>query len=384
MQYGLTEEQRTLVSQLEELSMAEFRPTAFAQAKERSSVMPNLKLLADHGYLGLSMPTEVGGKGLPYLDTMMCIEAISRACPATGESALMAMCGPAMFISQWGSADQLERFVRPVVEGRRSCWISLTEEPAGTALTDLQTSAVIDGDTCVINGHKRPSTVGTDDDYYLVFVRLGPGNSGVGAVIVETDTPGFVRSEPRTWMGGTPWVELTFDNATIPATNVLERVPGISGLLVSYSIERCAAGAFVLGVARAAIDLAIDFARTREQFGRPIGDFQMVQAKLANMYIAHESARQLLYRAVAAFDAGDPEFRVLSSAAKVLTTKVACEVIDDAMQIFGHQSMSADLTPLEWFYRLIRPYRVAGGTSDIHRSMIAGSLLGTRVDHRAG
>lgn len=378
----LTDDQQTLAAEVEKLAVDAFGPAAFDQRFERRGIRDNMRLLADHGYIGLSMPEEVGGSGRPYLDTILAIEALARVCPATAESALMAMCGPAMFVARWGTPEQWEAFVRPVVRGERFCWISLTEEPAGTALTDLETSMEVQPDgTYLVNGRKRPSGVGEADDYYLVFARRGPGSAGIGAVLVERGTPGFVTSEPRSWMGDSGWCELTFDDVVVPADHVLD-VPGISALLSSYSVERCAAGAFVLGLSDIAIRLTVDYVRDRQQFGHSLVDFQMVQAKLADMYLRKEQAQLLLYEAVKAYDVGDPRARTLSSAAKIATTTAACEIIDHAMQLHGLIGMSPDLSPLEWMYRLVRPYRVAGGTTDIHRSMIAGAMVGRRIDHR--
>lgn len=380
----LTDEQQQLVEELGKFAMTRFRPAAFDERAARGSARANLRTLGKEGYLGISMPAAAGGLGRPFVDTMLAIETLAHACPVTAESALFTMCGPAMFVSTWGTPDQVERFVKPVVSGERYCMISLTEETAGTALTDLTTSAEIRDGVCVVNGRKRPSSfpAENENDYYLVFVRFGPGSAGVGAVLVDAGTPGFVINGPYTWMGGAQWAELEFNSVEIPEANVLP-APGISALLASYSIERCAAGAYALGVSQIAIDMAVRYAREREQFGRPIGDFQMVQAKLAEMFLAQEQARLLLYAAVNAFDVGDASrARTLSSAAKIATTKAACEVIDSAMQLHGLVGMTSDLSPLEWLYRLVRPLRVAGGTSDIHRSMIAAAMIGKRIDHR--
>ena len=175
------------------------------------------------------------------------------------------------------------------------------------------------------------------------------------------------------------WNELFLDDATIPVENVLFAGNAFSKLMGSYSLERTAAGAWAIGIAQAAFEMARDYALERKQFGRPISDFQFVQGRLADMYLRLEQARWLVYKACV--DADGSASRMESSAAKVVATEAAVFVTDSAMQMFGASGMSQEM-PLEWMYRMVRPYTVAGGTSDIHRSMIAAEILGRRIDQR--
>lgn len=382
MDFGLTEDQQELVDRIDEVAMREFRPAAFEQRLRRESPRANLSRLGSMGVLGICLPEEFGGAGRPYLDGLLAIERIAHACPVTGDVAVMAICGPAMFIAQWGTQAQKEKYVAPVVTGETACWISLTEPGAGSALTDLSTRATLVDGRCRLNGFKRPTGLAAGADYFLVFVRFGEGSAGIGAVIVDRETPGLTISEPKHWMSGTPWCELTFTDADIPAENVLFTGDAMRKLLGSYSIERCAAGALVLGIAQIAFEKSIEYAESRTQFARPISDFQLIQAKLADMYIRLESARLLLHKAISMQDADGLPPRVLSSAAKVAAVEAACFVTDEAMQIHGAMGMSLESEPLEWLYRYVRPFAVAGGTSEIHRSMIAAELVGRRFEHR--
>jgi alkylation response protein AidB-like acyl-CoA dehydrogenase len=382
MDFSLSREQQELVDLIDEIGMREFRPKAFEQRFHRKAPRDNLKKLGSLGVLGVCLAPESGGSGRPYLDGLLAIERIAHACPVTGDYALMAICGPAMFISQWGTKLQQEKYVTPVVSGESGCWISLTEPQAGTALTDLTTSASISGERCRLNGFKRPSGFAAAADYFLVFVRFGEGTNGIGAVIVDRDTPGLEISEPKHWTSGTPWCELTFSDAEIPVANVLFTGDAMRKLLGSYSIERCAAGALVIGIAQIAFEKSIEYAEERMQFGRPISDFQLIQAKLADMYIRLESARLLLHKAISTDTEDGLPAKALASAAKVAAVEAACFVTDEAMQIHGAMGMSVEEEPLEWLYRYVRPFAVAGGTSEIHRSMIAAELVGRRFQHR--
>ncbi|QEC46966.1 acyl-CoA dehydrogenase [Baekduia soli] len=382
MDFDLSPAQQELVDLIDDVGMREFRPKAFEQRFRREVPRDNLRRLGELGVLGVCLPEAHGGSGRPYLDGLLAIERIAHACPVTGDHAVMAICGPAMFIAEWGTEDQKARYVPPVAAGRSGCWISLTEPEAGTALTDLTTQATMTAEGCRLNGFKRPAGPAEDADFYLVFVRFGPGAKGIGAVIVDRDTPGLTLSEPRRWMGDAPWCELTFADALVPAANVLFTGEAMRKLLGSYTVERCAAGAMVLGIAQIAFEQSVAYAESRTQFGRPIADFQLVQAKLADMYIRLQSARLLLHRAISADTEDGLPDRALSSAAKVATVETACFVCDEAMQIHGAMGMSVDTEPLEWLYRYVRPYAVAGGTSEIHRSMIAAELVGRRFGHR--
>jgi alkylation response protein AidB-like acyl-CoA dehydrogenase len=382
MDFNLSREQQELVARIDDVAMTEFRPTAFEQRFHRTTPRENLRKLGSLGLLGICLPEQFGGSARPYLDGMLAIERISYACPVTGDYAVMAICGPAMFIAEWGTDAQKEKYITPVALGEVGCWISLTEAGAGTALTDLSTTATISGDECRLNGVKRPVALAEESDYFLVFVRFSEGTNGIGAVIVEHDTPGFHISEPHHWMGGTAWCELTFADAVIPADNVLFTGDAMRKLLGSYSVERLAAGARCLGIAEIALEKSIQYAESRHQFGRPISDFQFIQGKLAEMFIRIESARLLLYKAISVeTDDGLPP-RALSSAAKVATHEAAIFACDEAMQIHGAMGMSFEDEPLEWLYRMVRPLNIAGGTSEIHRSMVAADLVGRRFQHR--
>lgn len=380
MDFALSEDDEQLVQLIDRIGAERFAPKAFARRNEQGHPLDNMRLLGQLGILGICLPAESGGQGRDALSGILAIEHIARWCPLTGISASMAIAGPVMFIAKWGTPQQKSKYIPKIRAGETNMSISLTEPQAGSALTDLRTRAEIKNGICRLNGHKTfCSHVGWDDQV-LVFCRFGPGTGGIGAVIVDRNTPGFTLSEPRYHMGGTPWWELFFDDAEVPEENVLFASDGFRKLMSSYSLERCAAGASSIGIAQAAFDLARDYSVERHQFGRPICDFQFVQDKLANMYLALEQARLLLYKAVKGGQgtAG----RLESSAAKVAATEAAVFVCDQAMQIFGGSGMSQEM-PLEWMYRMVRTNTVAGGTSDIHRGMIASELVGRRFNHRA-
>ncbi|MGO9061079.1 MAG: acyl-CoA dehydrogenase family protein [Candidatus Binataceae bacterium] len=380
MDFTLSEEDQEMVNLIDRIGAEQFKPKAFARRNEDGHPLDNLRLLGQLGILGVCLPAELGGGGRDALSGVLAIEHIARWCPRTGLSALMAIAGPGMFIAKWGTPEQKAKYIPKIFAGEANMSIALTEPQAGSALTDLATHAEIKGGICRLNGQKTFCSDAGWADQTLVFCRFAPGTSGIGAVIVDRGTPGFTMSQPRYHMSGIPWWELFFDNAQVPEENVLFASDGFRKLMSSYSLERCAAGASSLGIAQAAFEMARDYAVERKQFGRPICDFQFIQDKLANMYLALEQARLLLYKAVQG--GHGTAGRLESSAAKVAATEAAVLVCDHAMQIFGGSGMSQEL-PLEWMYRVVRTATVAGGTSEIHRGMIASEITGRRFDHRA-
>jgi alkylation response protein AidB-like acyl-CoA dehydrogenase len=379
MNFALSPEQTEIRDLCRKVGMEKFRPTAFTR-KDFALPKENLELLGSLGLLGLALPEAYGGGGRPEIDAILAIEEIAHACPVTGDHAVMVLTGPAGFIGKWGTEAQKQRYIPAACAGRQHFSISLTEPEAGTALTGLKTRAEIHGDSCVINGQKVFCSSASQADHILVFVRFGPGVEGIGAVIVDPDAPGLTVGKVHRHASGSPWSELFFDDATVPAESVLFTGDAFRRLMASYSLERCGAAMLTLGIAQIALEMAVAYSEDRRQFGRPISDFQFIQGKLADMYIALESAKLLVYRAISRGDDGLPS-RLDSSAAKVAATEAACLVTDLAMQIHGGAGMDQEM-PLEWLYRCVRPYTVAGGTSDIHRSMIASELVGRRFSHR--
>jgi alkylation response protein AidB-like acyl-CoA dehydrogenase len=343
-------------------------------------VSENMRELGRLGLLGVCLPKEFGGQDLPGLSGVLIIEQLAQFCPRTATSALMSIGGPGLFVAKWGTADQKERYLPALMRGESSFCISLTEPNAGTALTDLETSARKVGDKVILNGRKTLCTGVDDTNHILTFCRFGPGVDDIGAVIVDSNAAGLTLSEPREHMCGAQWFELTFDDVEVLERDVLFFGNAFKLLMASYSLERASSGAWVVGVAQAALDLALQYSLDRKQFGRPICEFEMVQGHLADMYLKLEQARLLLYKST--FVKNGVADQLESSSAKIAATEAACYVTDRAIQIFGGIGASRQL-PLEWLYRLVRPFTIAGGTSDIHRSMIAGSLLGRRFNHRA-
>jgi alkylation response protein AidB-like acyl-CoA dehydrogenase len=380
MNFNLTGEEAEIRDLVRKVGRERLRPGAFERRHEFEPPVEELQLLGELGILGMCLPEEYGGSGRRELDAIIALEELAYACPVTANFALLTLTGPSSFISKSGTAEQKARYLPALSDGSERFSISMTETEAGSALTDLKTKAEVRGDECIVNGQKIFCSGAPHSHHFLVFVRFGPGTNGIGTVIAHHDTPGLTISKAHRHISGEPWSELYFDDAVIPEGDILVKGGAFRQLMSAFSLERCGAAAYCLGVARIAFEMACEYVEDRRQFGRRLTDFQMVQGKLADMHIALEAARLMVYRAIVQSDDGLPS-RLDSSAAKIAATDAACFITDTAMQLHGGTGMSQEM-PLEWLYRVVRPYKVAGGTSDVLRSGMASELVGRRLNQR--
>jgi alkylation response protein AidB-like acyl-CoA dehydrogenase len=267
-----------------------------------------------------------------------------------------------------------------VVQGDKPA-VAITERSAGSAASDLETRAEPSDDAWVLTGTKRWITGAGVSQTYVVFCRFDgiPGPDGIGALIVEADTPGLVvtRRERAMGMRGIPEGEVVFDRCRVPRDNLLLPAGGFKRLMVAYNGQRLGAATVALGLAQGALEAAVLYAGEREQFGRPIGHFQGLRWMIADMALQVEAARQLVYRAAANAGRGFPDM-IESAMAKTLASETAARVTNDALQVFGASGYSRDL-PLERMVRDARMFTIAGGTVQMMRNLVAGAWLG-RLD----
>jgi alkylation response protein AidB-like acyl-CoA dehydrogenase len=376
LSFSLSGEQEAIVSLARDLAQKEFKAKAFEWRLSNARPVENLKRLRDVGLLGMTIPVEYGGGGRTPLESMLVTEAISSVCPTTAAFANVYDLGPTGTISYLGSPEQKAWLLPKFARGELEPSIAVTEPEAGSSMSGLRTTGRMEGDRCIINGGKIFTSRADAADIFLVYVRFGEGSKNIGAVIVERGTPGFSIGPANHHMSGDTWAPLYFDQCSVPAGNVVPVAKGYSDLIAIYSIERTAAAAKCLGIAQCALDRAVEYAHTRRQFGQPIAQFQGLRWKFADMALRLESARLLTYRAAANAQNGRPS-RKESSMAKLAASEAACFVCDEAMQVLGAMGMSVEVG-MEWLYRLARGYRVAGGTSEIHRNMIADAVLDGR------
>ncbi len=377
--FRLSDEQRELRDAVRELARERIAPRA-AEIDRTAEFPWDLKeLLATQDILGLPYPTEYGGLGGDLLTCCLAIEALSAACATTG--LIVAVHELASLpIVMAGTAEQKARWLPDLAAGRTLIAFALTEAGAGSDAGSIATRAVRDGDDYVLNGTKRFISHGSVADLVTVFAVTDPAgkrNRNLSCFVVERGTAGFSvgRLEHKMGIRGSPTAELMFDDVRIPATNLIG-AEGEGFALAMRTFERSRPGiaAQAVGIAQGAIDVAAKYATERVQFGRPIGEFQMVQGLLADMDAATEAARSLLYTACAAIEAGDGDAGRWAAVCKLVAGDAAMRVTTDAVQVLGGYGY-LDEFPVERMMRDAKITQLYEGTQQIQRLVVARSLL---------
>lgn len=378
---GLTDEQRLIRDTVRTLARERFAPGAARADREFRPPVENVKVLAEHGYTGLFMPTEYGGAGLGLMENVLVAEEIARACANT---AMLFSCtdgATPRAILGMGSEAHKRKYLPRIVKGELLTAWSMSEANAGSDVGNVQCRAVREGDHIVINGSKLWCSAAQVADLFLVLVRMSPepGMKGVGAVLVERGTPGLSVGKHLDLLGlrGTGMAELVFQDCRIPADQVLLDAGRMRELLGVLDADRLSGNPTIcLGVAQAAFEAIVAHVKDRVQFGRPLADQQGLQWKLADMAMDIEAARALLYRAAARVDAGQPSIAD-TSITKAFVNQMAVRVTNEAMQMAGACGMSQEY-PYERHFRDVRGMSIGYGTVEIHKNSIAREVLAGR------
>jgi len=384
MSYPLSSEQKALKAWARELAEV-FRARAAHWDRTEEYPWENVKDLVKAGFMGMTVPKAYGGAGRAIFDALLVIEEVAKACGITGRIVVDANLGVVSALVHYATEQQKRRWLPRVVEGDKPA-ICITEPEAGTAATDMTTTAVLKNGHWVINGTKRWITGAGVSILYLVFCRLVESGTdlGIGAILVERGTPGFTLGPRIPTMGlrGIPEGVLIFSDCQVPAENLVVGKGGFGKLMAAYNAQRLGAATVALGIAQGAYEEALAFSKTRRQFGREICEFQGIQWMLADMVIKLEAARLLIHRA--AVNAGDglPD-KLETAIAKTFAAEMAVEVTSQALQVFGGNGYSREL-PLERMLRDVRMFTIGGGTVQAMRNLIAAEILGRKFSQRRG
>ena len=385
MNFQLTDEQRAL--QEAARAYARARLPQVARECEESGHAPDKALVrdfAEHGFLGINVPERYGGLGLGNVEALLVLEEFGKVSAAVAFPVFESCVGPVRAIERFASESLRQRVVPAVCRGEIQVAVSMSEPQAGSALTDLTTRAEPRGDQVVLNGTKRWCSGGGHADGYVVYCRMSQdeGAKGIGAVYVEKDTPGVSFGRPETLMGfrGVPSSDIYFDNATVPADNVVVPAGGFRKLMEAFDLERCGNATMGLAQASGALEDVIAYVQEREQFGKPLIEFQAVQIRLAEMQMRIEAARLLIHRAASNAQDGLPSI-LDSSVAKCYANEIAREVCGHAVQLMGGYGYSREY-PMERRLRDAWGWGIAGGAIDIQKVNIAGAMVGRRFDQR--
>jgi alkylation response protein AidB-like acyl-CoA dehydrogenase len=385
MDFRLTAEQQ----QLQEAArrFARERLIGVAEHLEATNEAPSrglVKEFAELGFLGVNVPQELGGLGLGNLEALIVLEEFGQISSAVAFPIFESCVGPVRAIERFGDPKLAAEVVPAVCRGEKLVAVSMSEPQAGTALTDLKTRAETRGGQVVINGSKRWCSGGGHADGYVVYCRMSEdaGARGIGAVYVEKDTPGLSFGSPENLMGfrGIPSSDVYFDNVTVPTHHVIVPAGGFRKLMEAFDLERCGNATMALAQASGALADVTTYVQEREQFGKPIVEFQAVQLRLAEMQMQVESARLLIYRAAVNSQEGLPSI-LDSSVAKCYANEIARTVTGHAVQLMGGYGYSREY-PMERRLRDAWGWGIAGGAIDIQKVNIASAMIGRRFDQR--
>ena len=380
MNFNLTQEQQTFRDAVSAFGEKHLRAGALARAHSADYPWDVARLMADQGLLGILLPEAEGGQGGTLMDAVLAIEAIAAVCPRSADVVQAGNFGAIRTLAQYATSEQKSRLLRPLLDARRLIAVAMTEPDAGSAVTELRTSATADGDGFRINGSKVFTTHGRHADIFLAYVRFGPGVGGIGSVLIERGSEGFSSGKPARFLSGEEWVQLYFENVYVPPENVLLTFGGFKKQIAGFNVERIGNTARSLALGRHAFDVARDYAMTRRQFGRPLCEFQGLQWKFADLKMKIDAAQLLLYRAATNADAGLPSEQE-TAIAKVYCNQAGFEAASEAMQVMGGIGYSEE-SLVEYCFRRTRGWMIAGGSVEIMKNRIAEGVFGRSFSQR--
>ncbi len=382
--FELTESHKDLKQRAADLAQRAIAPRAAAVDESEEYPWDNVRDLSEAGFMGMTVPQDYGGQGLGFLEAALVVEEMAKVCGVTGRIVVEANMGGIAAIMKYGSEAQKRLAADCVLAGDKPA-ICITEPEAGSAATEMTTRADRRGKAYVLNGKKHWITGGGVSKLHVIFARVfdeGGEEQGIGGFLtVRGDAPGLKVGRRSYAMGlrGIPETEIIFEDLEVPEGMLLMPPDGLrrgfAQLMEAYNSQRVGAAAVALGIAQGAYDLALDYARQRHQFGRPICEFQGLQWMLADMSTQLRAARLMIHQAAAG--AGFPD-KVEAAQAKIFASEMAQKVTNDALQIFGAAGYGRDL-PLERMVRDARMFTIGGGTAQILRTVVASGLLGRKL-----
>lgn len=377
MQFKLTEEHEMIRKMVRDFAKNEVAPTAAERDEEERFDMDIFKKMADLGLTGIPWPEEYGGIGSDYLAYCIAIEELSKVCASTGVtlSAHTSLAGWPIY--KFGSEEQKQKYLRPMAQGETIGAYGLTEPGSGSDSGAMRTTAVADGDDYILNGTKIFITNGGIADTYVVFALTDPASrqKGTSAFIVEKDFAGFSvgKKEKKLGIRSSPTTELIFENCRVPKENLLGKEgEGFKIAMMTLDGGRNGIAAQAVGIAQGALDAAVDYAKEREQFGKPIAAQQGIGFKLAEMATSVEAARLLTYQAAWLESEGLP-YGKESAMSKLFAGDTAMKVTTEAVQVFGGYGYTKDY-PVERYMRDAKITQIYEGTQEIQKLVISRML----------
>ncbi len=373
MDFKLTPEQEAFQAAVRGFAEKHLREGALARAHRTEHPVDVARLMAQQGLMGITLPEADGGQGGTLMDAILAIETVALSCPRSADVVQAGNFGAIRVLAEYGTADQKQRYLKRLLSGDGVICVGMTEPEAGSAVTDLKTTATPDGVGYRVSGEKVFTTHAQYADVMVAYVRFGPGVGGIGSVLIERNAPGVTQGKPSRFMNGEEWVTTYFDNAYVPPENVLLKEGGFKKQIAGFNVERLGNTARSLAFGRYCYEVARQWALTRKQFGRALAEFQGVQWKFAEMKVKLDAGQLLLYRAAANADRGLPSAEE-TAIAKAYCNQAGFEICSEAMQVMGGLGYTEE-TLVEWCFRKCRGWMIAGGSIEILKNRIAESVF---------
>lgn len=376
--FELSEDHTMVQDMVRKVATEHIAPRAAHYDETREFPWDNIKQLSELGLMGVTVPEEYGGAGMDTLAYVIVIEELSRACASTGVITAVQNSLGAYPLLAFGTDEQKQKYLPLIASGQKIAAYALTEPGSGSDAAGMKTTCKLEGDYWVLNGQKNWITNSTAAELFMVYATMDPaqGHKGVCCFIVEKDYEGFSIGKHEETMGvrASGTCPLAFDNVKVPKENLLgEEGKGFNIAMATLDTGRVGIAAQAVGIAQRALDEALKYSKEREQFKRPISQFQLVQEMLVNMAMNVEAARLLMYKAALKRDSGE-KFTKEASMAKLFSSQVAVQAALDSIQVHGGYGYSKEY-PVERLLRDAKVTQIYEGTSEVQKLVIARQLL---------
>ncbi len=373
MDFSLGEEQRAFRDSVRGFAQKHLAAGALARAHDAAHPFDVARLMARQGLLGITMTEADGGQGGTLVDAVIAIEAVASVCPRSADVVQAGNFGPVRVLAEFGTAAQKAKYLAPILAGDTVMCLGMSEPEAGSAVTDLKTTASPDGDGYRVSGSKVFSTHGPYASVILAYVRYAPGVDGIGSVLIEPGWPGVSFGKRSRFMSGEEWVQIYFEDVRVPRENVLLGPGGFRKQIAGFNVERIGNTARSLALGRYCYEAAREWALARRQFGRPLAEFQGLQWKFADMKMKLDAGELLLYRAAANADRGVPSAQE-TAIAKAFCNQAGFEIASEALQVMGGTGYSQEVL-VEYCLRRCRGWMIAGGSIEMMKNRIAEGIF---------
>ena len=373
MDFRFTPEQEQFRESVRRFSEKHLATGARARAHSPEYPRDVAKLMAAQRLLGITIAEADGGQGGQLIDAVMAIETVASVCPRSGDVVQAGNFGPIRVLAEYGTKLQKERYLARLLSGESLISVGMTEPEAGSAVTDLQTTATPDGAGYRVNGSKIFTTHSTHAEVMLAYVRFGPGVGGIGSVLIDLKAPGVRSGKPSKFMSDEEWAQIYFENVFVSADSVVLKEGGFKKQIAGFNVERIGNAARSLALGRYAYERAREWAMQRKQFGRLLCEFQGLQWKFAEMKMKLDAGQLLLYRAAASADRGFPSAEE-TAIAKAFCNQSGYEIANEALQVMGGLGYTQEEL-VEYCVRRCRGWMIAGGSIEILKNRIAESVF---------